>query len=125
MTGTHGPTKPDLEAMFPDGSLAQFFAGGGSVHDGPIAIERLRLITAKSALSVWVRQADQGIPARERFQLTRNGHRLAILNVIEPLAGKMFASPTGRCSDKACREALAACVAMLAALEDSAVILSD
>lgn len=110
---TRGPRATDLEALFPDGSLAQFFAGGGSVHDGALAIERLRLITAKSALSIYIKYEG-------KMQLTRNGAQLAIVNVIEPLTGKRYKrSMNGK------REALADCVAILAALEDSAVILTD
>jgi hypothetical protein len=109
------------EVIYPDGSMSTFHEGGGATHEG-MGITRLRLISARSALSIWLRQADEGKPAAERYQLTRNGHRLAVLNVIEPLSGKQFASATGRCTDKACRAALAECERMLASLEDSAVV---
>jgi hypothetical protein len=105
------------EALFPDGSTY-----GNGLITGGLAMHRARLITARMALEVWLRQAAEGKPAAQRWQLTRNGHRLAILNVIEPLAGRQIASPTGRCSDKACRDALKVCNELLAAIDDEAII---
>lgn len=104
------------DALFPDGSVATFNDGGGSFHDGGMAMDRLRLITARSALQTYIKWEG-------RMQLTRDGHRAAVLNVIEPLSGKQFSTRTGKVTMKSCREALAECEAMLAAIEASAVVL--
>jgi hypothetical protein len=103
--------------MYPDGSTY-----GNGLITGGVAMNRARLIVARRALEVWLRQADEGKPASERWQITRNGHRLAILNVIEPLWGEPLASPTGRCTDAACRKALEACDQMLAAIDEQAIV---
>lgn len=98
------------EVIYPDGSMSTFTEGGGSFHDGGLAIERLRLISAKHALRIY-------IESNGAFQLTRNGAHLAIKNVIEPLTGKKYKrSMDGK------REAYSDCVDMLYAIEDQSVI---
>lgn len=96
------------EILYQDGSTAVFGDGGGSSHDGYLAIERLRLITAKSALDLYLRTG---------MQLTRNGAHMAIVNVIEPLTGKRYAR-----SRKGKQEALADCYALIDAIESGAVV---
>lgn len=96
------------EVMYQDGSLSTFHGDGGSSHDGGLAIQRLRLITAHRALSFYLRTG---------MQLTRNGAQMAIKNVIEPLTGKTY-----KRSRKGKEEALADCEAILAAIEDNAII---
>lgn len=96
------------EVIYPDGSMSEF-AGGGSFHDGYLAIERLRLLAAKSALSVYLRSG---------MQITRNGANLAIVNVISPLTGKTY-----KRSRKGKEEALADCEELIAAIESGSVIL--
>jgi hypothetical protein len=108
------------EALYSDGSYAQ-----PGVRAGGLAVRSLSLFAACQALEVWLKQADEGKPAKERWQLTRDGHRLAVLNVIEPMTGKQFASPTGRCGDAACRKALAAGRELLAQIDADRVILTD
>lgn len=101
------------EVMYTDGSVSTFHEGGGATHDGYLAIERLRLITAKSALNIYLKSGGS-------MQLTANGAQLAIKNVIEPLTGKTYKrSMNGK------RDALADCVALLASLEDNAIVLDS
>lgn len=97
----------NTEVIYPDGSMSEF-ADGGSIHDGPLAIERLRLITAKHALSTYLRTG---------MQLTRNGAQMAIKNVIEPITGKTY-----KRSRKGKEEALADCEELIAAIEAGAVV---
>lgn len=99
------------EVLYEDGSTAVFGEGGGSSHDGYLAIERLRLITARSALDLYLRTG---------MQLTRNGAHLAIVNVIEPLTGKRYAR-----SRKGKEQALADCCALIEAIETNAVVWED
>jgi len=102
----------DTEVIYQDGSLSTF-AGGGSFHDGPLAIERLRLITAKHALSTYLR-------TNGAMQLTANGAQLAIKNVIEPITGKTYKrSRNGK------EEALADCEMWIDAIEREAVVLVE
>jgi hypothetical protein len=110
-------TTNEWEAIYPDGSIAQ-----PGVRAGGMAVNSLALFIAIQALEVWLKEADRGKPAKERWQTTRNGHRKAILNIIEPMTGRQFASASGRCTDKACREALAAAKQLLADIEASRVI---
>lgn len=102
------------EVIYPDGSMSTFHEGGGATHEG-MGITRLRLISARSALEVYLKYDG-------RMQLTRDGHRAAVLNVIEPLSGKQFSTPSGKVTKKSCREALAECERLLADLENSAVV---
>ena len=96
------------EIIYQDGSTATFTDTGGSSHDGYLAIERLRLITARSALDIYLRTG---------MQLTRNGAHLAIVNVIEPLTNKRYAR-----SRKGKQEAYADCCALIEAIETGAVV---
>lgn len=101
------------EVIFSDGSVATFHDEGGSSHDGPLAIERLRLISARSALSIYLKTGG-------KMQLTRNGAQLAIQNVIEPLTGVTYKrSMNGKAA------ALADCEALIAAIEGQAVVWED
>ena len=99
------------EVLYQDGSTSSFTEGGGSFHDGDLAIHRLRLITARHALKI---NLDHG------FQITRNGWQAAMRNVIEPMTGKTY-----KASRKGKLEALADCEALLAAIESGAVIYED
>lgn len=102
-----------VEAIYGDGSRSEWTEGGASVHVGVSAIDRLRLITAKSALSIYIKYEG-------RMELTRGGAVAAIRNVIEPMTGKTYKrSMNGK------REALADCEALLAALEASAVVYEE
>lgn len=101
------------EVIYQDGSTSTFTDGGGSFHDGDLAIERLRLITARSCLSVYLRTGGA-------VQLTRNGAQMAIKNVIEPLTGKTY-----KRSMKGKEQALADCQALLDAIEIGAVIYEE
>ena len=104
----------EMEVIYPDGSMSTFHDGGGSMHEG-MGITRLRLITARSALQTYIKWEG-------RMQLTRDGHRAAVINVIEPLSGKRFTTPSGKVTMKSCREALAECERLLSDLENSAVV---
>ncbi len=106
------------EVIYSDTSTSTFHAGGGSSHVGDLAIARLQLITAKQALEIYI-QSDG------RFQLTRDGHRLAVINVIEPMSGQKFTTPSGKVTMKSCREALEWCREMLRAIETGAVVLEE
>ena len=104
-----------MDVIYADGSVSTFHADGGSFHEGS-GITRLRLITARSALKVYLKSDGQ-------WQLTRDGHRHAVLNVIEPLSGKKFSTPSGKVTQKSCRLALMEADRLLAKLEGNAVIL--
>ena len=106
------------DVLYHDGSRSQFREHGGATHDGPVAIARLQLITAKAALQTYLKFDGQ-------FQLTANGHRLAVINVIEPLSGKKFTTASGKVTKKSCREALAECEFLIAAIEDGAVVYEE
>lgn len=101
------------EVIYADGSMSTFHGNGGSSHDGYLAIERLRLITAKSALEVYIKSGGA-------FQVTRNGAQMAIANVIEPITGKQYKrSMNGK------REALGDCEMILAALESDVLVYEE
>lgn len=101
------------EVIYSDTSRSHFFGNGGSTHDGPLAIERLRLISARSALQVYIKH-------NGKFQLTRNGAQLAIKNVIEPLTGKTY-----KRSMKGKQEALDDCEYLIWAIENNAVVYEE
>lgn len=103
----------NTEVIYPDGSISTFHDGGGSTHDGPLAIDRLRLIVAKQALETYIKFDG-------RMEITRGGARMAIENVIAPITGKKYKrSMNGK------RDALADCYELLITLEDSAVIYEE
>ena len=108
----------NTEVVYEDGSISQFHGEGGSSHEGMLAIARLQLMTAAKALEVYLKHDGA-------MQLTRDGHRLAVLNVVEPMSGKQFSTKTGRVTKKSCREALEECYAMLLAIEHGAVVYED
>jgi hypothetical protein len=98
------------EALFADGSTY-----GNGLITGGIAMNRARIITARSALEVYLKYDG-------RMQLTRNGHKAAIWNVIEPLSGKSFTTPTGKITKSGCRKALEECERLLAAIDADAIV---
>ena len=97
------------EIIYQDGSMSEFHDGGGSSHQGDLAIERLRLITAQSALTIYIKYEG-------KMQLTHNGAQNAIKNVIEPLTGKTY-----KRSMKGKQEALNDCIELLQYLENNTV----
>ena len=98
------------EVIYTDGSMSEFHEEGGSSHVGYGAIERLRLLTAISALKIYIKWDG-------KMQLTANGAQNSIKNVIEPLTGKSYKrSMNGK------REALADAEYLLAAIEGAAVV---
>lgn len=101
------------EVLYADGSRSEFHSHGGATHDGYLAIERLRLITARSALRIY-------IESEGKMQLTRNGAQLSIVNVIEPLTGKTY-----KRSMKGKQEALADCEYIIWAIENGAVVYEE
>lgn len=101
-----------MEVIYKDGSMSEFDERG-SFHNGGLAIERMRLLTAKSALTIYIKH--QG-----KMELTRNGVRNAIQNVIEPLTGKTY-----KRSMKGKQEALDDCAQLLAVLEYEAVVYEE
>jgi hypothetical protein len=102
----------NTEVIYQDGSMSTF-QDSGALHNGGLAIERIRLITAKSALTIYIKY--QG-----KMELTRNGARNAIQNVIEPLTGKTY-----KRSMKGKQEALDDCIELLDFLERNAVRYTD
>ena len=102
----------NTEAMYQDGSISTFTEGGG-FHSGDLAMQRLRLITAKSALQIYIKYKGQ-------MELTRNGARNSIENVIQPLTGKIY-----KRSLKGKQEALDDCIELLAQIENNAVIYTE
>lgn len=103
----------NTEVLYPDGSMSTYHEEGGSFHDGTLAIERLRLVMARSALRTYIESGG-------RFQVTRNGATLAIKNVIEPLTGKHY-----KRSMKGKEEALMDCEMLLADLESLVVVYQE
>ena len=101
-----------MEVIYQDGSMSTFDERGG-FHNGGLAIERLRLITAKSAITIYIKYEG-------KMELTRNGARNAIKNVIEPLTGKTY-----KRSMKGKQEALDDCLELLAKLEHEAVVYEE
>ena len=96
------------EVIYADSSTSTFHGEGGSSHEGEFAIARLQLLSAKSALEIYLKFDG-------RMQLTANGHRLAVIN------GKKFSTPSGKVTKKSCREALECCGELLWAIEHGAV----
>lgn len=101
-----------MEVIYKDGSMSEFDERG-QFHNGGLAIERIRLITAKSALKI---NLDTGM------ELTRNGSWLAVMHVVAPLTGKVYLTSGGRLTKKGKREALADCIELLNTLEHEAVV---
>jgi len=101
-----------MEVIYQDGSMSTF-DDSGSFHNGGLALERMRLITAKSALEIYIKYKGE-------MELTRNGARNAIKNVIEPLTGKTY-----KRSMKGKQEALDDCLELLAFLERNAVVYEE
>lgn len=106
------------EVIYADSSTSTFYGNGGASHEGDLAIARLQLITAKHALEIYLKYDG-------KFQLTRDGHRLAVVNVIEPMSGETFTTPSGKVTKKSCREALEWCKDMIYAIEHGAVVLEE
>lgn len=106
------------EVIYSDTSTSTFHGNGGSSHEGDLAIARLQLITAKHALEIYIKHDG-------KFQLTRDGHRLAVINVIEPMSGQRFTTPSGKVTMKSCREALECCREMIWAIENGAVVYEE
>lgn len=106
------------EVIYSDTSTSTWHEGGGSSHERALAIARLQLITAKHALEIYIKYDG-------KMQLTRDGHRLAVINVIEPLSGQKFTTPSGKVTMKSCREALEWCREMIWAIENDAVIFEE
>jgi hypothetical protein len=98
------------EVLYQDGSMSTFHGDGGSSHDGFLAIERLRLLTAKSALEIYIKYEG-------RIEVTRGGARMAIENVIAPITGRKY-----RRSMNGKRDALQDCLDLLAMLESGVVV---
>ena len=97
------------EVIYTDGSTSTF-NGGGSMHAGDLAITRIRLITARSALRTYIK-------SEGKWQVTANGAQLAIKNVIEPLTGNSY-----KRSMKGKQAALEDCEALIWAIENDAVV---
>lgn len=98
------------EVIYADGSRSEFTEGGGAMHAGELAIIRIQLITAASALKIYLK-------TEGKMQLAANGAALAIRNVIEPLTGKKYKrSMNGK------REALEDCLFLIWAIENGAVV---
>jgi hypothetical protein len=102
-----------MEVIYSDGSMSQFHEGGGSSHEGYGAMERIRLLSAISALKVYIKWDGE-------MQLTRNGAQNAIKHVIEPLTGKTYKrSMNGK------KEALADAEYLVAVIENTALVWSS
>lgn len=101
-----------MEVIYKDGSMSTS-TEHGTCHAGDLAIERIRLITAKSALEIYIK-------TEGRMELTRNGAVNSIRNVIEPLTGKTY-----KRSMKGKQEALDDCIQLIALLEYEAVVYEE
>lgn len=104
---------PNTEVIYPDGSMSTFDENGGAFHEGGLAIDRLRLLTAISALRIYIKTDGA-------MQLTRNGAHLAVVNVIQPITGRKYKrSMLGKI------DALADAEYLLSTLEESAVVYGE
>jgi hypothetical protein len=83
-----------------------------------MAVNSLALFVACQALEVYLRHNGQ-------MQYTANGHRKAVINVIEPMTGEKFTTPSGKVTKAGCRKALAAGRKLLDEIDASRVILHD
>jgi hypothetical protein len=101
------------EALFPDNSTY-----GNGLITGGIAMHRARLVMARQALEVYLRHNGQ-------MQLTRDGHKRAVVFVIEPLSGKTFTTPSGRLTKAGCRKALVECQRLLNEIDKDAIVYED
>ena len=110
MSEAHSDRVTDV--IFADGSVATFTAGG-AFHEGGLAIERIRLITLRSALTIELRTNGQ-----MRLTGKVSAYR-AVQNVLEPITGKVY-----KRSRKGKEEALADCEAVLAFIDSQAVVAS-
>jgi len=106
------------EVLYQDGSTSTFHKEGGSTHEGATAIARIQLLHAKAALEIYLKSDG-------RMQWTANGHRMAVINVIEPLSGKQFSTRSGKVTKRSCREALVECYVLLSGIESGAVIYEE
>jgi hypothetical protein len=95
---------------FDDGSTIEQHSSG-TTHGGGLAIDRLRLIMAASALTVNIEHG---------YQVTRNGWQAAMGNVIEPLTGKTY-----KRSKKGKIEALHDCYQMINDIEENVTVTDD
>ena len=95
---------------FDDGSTIEQ-SWSGTMHGGGLAIERLRLIMAASALTFNIEHG---------YQVTRNGWQAAMGNVIEPLTGKTY-----KRSKKGKIEALHDCYRMINEIEKNVTVTDD
>ena len=95
------------EVIYPDGSMTTV-TQGHTAHDGYLAIERIRLITAVSAISMYLRTG---------MEMTYGGSKAAIDNVIAPLTGKTY-----KRSKKGKMEALADAEELLAQIEANVIV---
>jgi len=102
----------NTEVIYQDGSMSTFDDTGG-FHNGGLAIERIRLITARQALETYFKFDG-------KFELTRGGVKKAIKNVIEPLTGKTYKQ-----SKKGKQEALDDCKELLFFLERNSVVYKE
>lgn len=101
---------------FDDGSTIEQHSsgtthGGGPREGGGLAMERLRLIMAASALTFNIEHG---------HQVTRNGWQAAMGNVIEPLTGKTY-----KRSRKGKIEALHDCYQMINDIEENTTVTDD
>ena len=101
------------EAIYPDGSYSQ-----PGLRAGGMAVRSLSLFAACQALEVYLRHDG-------RMQLTANGHRKAVINVIEPMTGEKFTTPSGKVTKAGCRKALAAGRKLLDEIDASRVVLDN
>ena len=105
-----------MEVIYKDGSTSTFNEGR-ACHAGDLAIKRIRLITAKSALEFYLTFG---------MEITRNGSWAAVMNVIAPVSGKDYTSGASkRLTKKGKVEALADCMELIAMLENEAVVYED
>lgn len=105
-----------MEVVYKDGSTSTFNEGR-ACHAGDLAIERIRLITAKSALEFYLKFGRE---------ITRDGSWAAVMNVIAPLSGRDYTSGASkRLTKKGKADALADCKELIAMLEHEAVVYEE
>jgi len=98
------------EVIYTDGSTSTFTKGGGSQHVGRVAVSRFQLMTCKMALECRLNRG---------MELTRGGSQSAMY-IIAQATGKTY-----KRSRKGKEEALADVIALIAEIENNAVIYEE
>lgn len=102
------------EVLYEDGSRSEFHDGGGSTHDGRLAVARFALIAAKHALILNLNTGMEPSAGYLKY--------VAIPN-ITAMTGVNYLTGSGRLTASGKRRALADCEAVIDAINTNAVVM--